>query len=64
MVRVTIPWRKLLRETKLGRSDAPRTKWRCGKCNAATYYPELMSGHLVDCVGGGDIPNVEIIKEF
>jgi len=50
MIRVRKPWEKIRRETKLGREDAHRTKWRCGKCNFATYEPSIMSGHLVECL--------------
>ncbi|GAB3315061.1 hypothetical protein [Haloplanus salinarum] len=63
MVRVTKPWEKILRETKLGRPDADRTKWRCGKCNFATYEPDIMAGHLVECLDCWRLPDLEIVDE-
>jgi len=63
MVRVRKPWEKIRRETKLGNEDAHRTKWRCGKCHFATYEPDVMAGHLVQCLDCWQSLNLDVVDD-
>jgi len=48
MVETIMPVDRLLSETKLGRSDADRTKWRCHRTNFSVWGGESMARYLVD----------------